>query len=124
MEKHNSIDIFVRERLVKVLTNIKELQNRKFDADIEDIKNYDIEAAEIFFSPKRHADIKEELDKTTLELKLLLAIDAEGLEFLTEKLLPDLKANMPEENYKEIEALAVELIDLSTKDIEVGSEAV
>ena len=124
MEKHNSINNFVRERLVKVLTNIKELQARKFDADIEDVKNHDIDVSEIFFSPKRHTDIKEELDKTTLELKLLLAIDVEGLEFLTEKLLPDLKAKMPEEHYKEIENLAVELIDLSTKDIEVGSEAV
>lgn len=120
MEKIKVEEIFLRDRISKVITELKELQVTRMETDIEDTLNYDVDLRDIFFSNTRHADINEKIKTKQFELNILLSCSLEGFEFLYEKLLPEFKDKFSEEEYKNLEKLAKDLNDVS--DIVINKE--
>lgn len=116
MGKVKMSEIFLRERLCKVMEEIKQLNIERIDKDIEDVKNYiDINA---LFASDRHVGINAKLIRKQNELKLISVCLFEGIEYLTEKLIPELKENAPKDFVEEIETLANTLVSMAKVEID------
>ena len=119
MGKIKAEELFLRERISKTLEEIKNLNVKKIDADIADIENY-VPFEEIFFKAARGNEIKNKLRERQLELNLLITCVVEGIEYLSEKFLPQIKGQFDEEGYAEMEKLVNNIVSLA--DVEIDEE--
>jgi hypothetical protein len=98
MVNTNLGDIFVRERLCKVLTEIKELNISKIDRDIALILD-GTDFEEIFNNNPK--EIEAKLNYKVMELNMLIVCAKKGFDYFYKNELPKYKKYLSEKDYEE-----------------------
>ena len=117
MEKAGNV--FLRNRIVKVLKEINELNKQKVDRDIEKIEN-NVSFEEIF-RPTKLDEITLKAENKKYELNLLISCSIYGFGVL-DGFLKHAKEKMNEEEYTMFEGLINEIKNDVEKDIAVGED--
>jgi hypothetical protein len=110
-----AIEIFLKERLCKVLTEIKELNSAKIDRDINLILETD-DYDEIFNNKPK--EIEKELAMKIRELNVLIICAKKGFDYYFNEELPKNKEFMSPEEYAEMEANFKNILDLKNIDLD------
>jgi hypothetical protein len=117
MDNKNLLDIFVKERLCKVLTDIKKLNADKIDRDIALILNG--EDYNVIFDGKPK-EIEIQLSNKVRELNILIVCAKFGFDYFMEKELPKYKNFLSEKEYNETVEYFKEILEL--EDIDLSGE--
>lgn len=113
MSKPTVLDIFLKDKLSRILTDIKELNAKKIDRDIELIWD-GVDYNEIFNNQPK--EIELELANKVQELNMLIICAKKGFDYFYNEELPKYKKYLSEEEYNATVKQFEEIIAL--KDIE------
>ena len=110
-----AIEIFLKERLCKVLTEIKELNSAKIDRDINLILESD-DYEEIFSNKPK--EIEVELSKKLRELNVLITCAKKGFDYYFNVEMPKAKEYLSPEEYANMEENFKNILELGEIDLD------
>ena len=120
MSEPNVLDVFLKDKLSRVLTEIKELNAKKIDRDIALI--WDGADYEDIFNTKPK-EIEMELSKKVQELNMLIVCAKKGFDYFYETELPKFKRFLDEKTYSEMVEQFEQILALKDVKFEESEEA-